>query len=146
MHARKCIKQNVGLLSYSFVQSLPTYHTHSTVQVLSTPSITTALNIVSKEMQSQYRRRRPVQLAADVIEYGLYKKEQGQYRADEANLSFAHTWGLCMFPLCYAVLAFFTVGVTVLSIFIPACLFLFVWGMISLLRERGLAVLVWGGL
>lgn len=52
-----------------------------------------ALHPFSQAMQAQYKRRRPVQLAADVIENGLLTSVLNYARADEAHLCFDHTWG-----------------------------------------------------
>lgn len=62
-------------------------------------------------MQAQYQRRRPAQLAADVIEHGLETTSLAQHRFDEAHMSFSHTWGLDMFAVagtCMAVAVLLT--------------------------------------
>lgn len=74
------------------------------LQILTNPSYRKALQPLSQAMQAQYKRRRPVQLAADVIENGLLTSALMHHRLDESDLSFQRTWGLDLLGVAAAVM------------------------------------------
>lgn len=78
-------------------------------QVLKNPSYPEAMHLMSRSMQAQYHRRRPVQLAADAMEHAFETAARSQSRIDESHLSTIHLWaldllfaaGTCMSAACF---------------------------------------------
>lgn len=88
-------------------------------QVLMNSSYGKVLVTISHSMQAQYQRRRPVQLAADVIENGMLTHSLAS-RTDEARLCFDHSWSWGM--LAVATQLFYCVSLcSIMHVFLSAC-------------------------